>query len=151
MSNEEFKRNFAKVLERAGAKAEMVVRMGAMEILKRVIEKSPVGDPSQWKDPESAPPGYVGGRFKSNWQVQAGAINFDTSFPADKTGGSAMQRGQGIIYKFPMGATLYVTNSLPYSRKLEYDAWSKQATAGMVRITVVEYKQIIKQVATAIK
>lgn len=151
MSNAEFKRNFAKVLEKAGAKAEMVVRAAGMELLKRVIEKSPVGDPSMWKNPESAPEGYVGGRFKANWNVAIGSIDHGISAPPDKSGASAISRGTGIAMSFPMGAVVFITNSMPYSRRIEYDAWSKQASAGVVRITVIEYREIIKQVAAQIK
>lgn len=151
MSNAEFKRNFAKVLEKAGAKAEMVVRAAGMELLKRVIEKSPVGDPTMWKNPESAPEGYVGGRFKANWNVAIGSINHDISAPPDKSGSSSIGRGTGVVMSFPMGAVVFITNSMPYSRRIEYDAWSKQASAGVVRITVMEYREIIKQVAAQIK
>ena len=151
MSNAEFKRNFAKVLEKAGSKAEMLVRAASMELLKRVIEKSPVGDPTMWKNNESAPKGYVGGRFKANWNVAVGSIDHGTNAPADKSGDSAMSRGKGIAMSFPMGAVVFITNSMPYSRKIEYDAWSKQASAGVVRITVMEYREIIKQVAAQIR
>ncbi|MFZ3286545.1 MAG: hypothetical protein WA191_06810 [Telluria sp.] len=150
MSNAQFRRDFAKVLQRAGANAENVVRAGGLEILKRLIEKSPVGDPSMWQNPDMAPEGYVGGRFKNNWNVQVSDINYDTSAPVDSTGGSAMQRGQGTLTTFPMGATIFITNSMPYSRRLEFDAWSDQASAGMVRVTAIEYQNIIKQVAAAI-
>lgn len=149
MSNAEFKRNFAKVLERAGAKSEAVVRAAAMELLKRVVERSPVGDSSMWKGP--APKGYVGGRFKANWQVAVGSINYGTGAAPDTSGASAMTRGAGTINGFPMGAQVFLTNSLPYARRIEYNAWSHQASAGVVRLTVLEYQQIIKKVAEQIK
>nr|WP_315467151.1 hypothetical protein [uncultured Undibacterium sp.] len=151
MSNAEFKRNFAKVLEKAGAKAEMVVRAAGMELLKRVIEKSPVGDPSMWKNPESAPKGYVGGRFKANWNVAIGSVDHAIDAPPDESGASSIGRGSRVVMSFPLGAVVFITNSMPYSKRIEYDAWSKQATAGVVRITVLEYKEIIKQVAAQIK
>jgi hypothetical protein len=38
------------------------------------------------------------------------------------------------------GEIIYLTNSLPYARRLEY-GWSKQAPAGMVRITVANFER----------
>ncbi len=40
------------------------------------------------------------------------------------------------------GDVIYLANSLPYIRRLEY-GWSKQAPAGMVRGTVGEFQQAI--------
>ncbi len=149
MSNAEFKRNFAKVLERAGAKADAVVRAAGMELLKRAIERSPVGDPSMWKGP--APKGYVGGRFKANWQVGIGNIDYSNNAMPDQSGASSLSRGTGAIAGFPMGARVFLTNSVPYAHRIEYNAWSKQASAGVVRLTVLEYQQIIRKVADQIK
>lgn len=149
MSNTEFKRNFAKVLEKAGAKADAVVRAAGLEMLKRVIDRSPVGDPSMWKAP--APKGYVGGRFKANWQVGIGNIDYSNSAVPDKSGSSAMTRGTSSITGFSMGARVFLTNSVPYAHRIEYNAWSNQASAGVVRLTVLEYQQIIKKVADQIK
>ena len=83
MSNAQFKRDFAKLMKKAGDNMEALVRASAMELLKRVILKSPVGDPSMWKDPSRVPPGYVGGRFKANWQVSVGVIDFNATAGPD--------------------------------------------------------------------
>jgi hypothetical protein len=35
----------------------------------RLQEMSPVGNPSLWEKPQSAPAGYVGGTFRNSWQI----------------------------------------------------------------------------------
>jgi len=151
MSNAQFKRDFAKLMKKAGDNMEALVRASAMELLKRVILKSPVGDPSMWKDPTRVPPGYVGGRFKANWQVSVGVIDFNAAAAPDMTGMSSLKRGAGAIGSFPLGTQVFITNSLPYSRRIEYNAWSKQAQAGVVRITAMEFKNIVRQLAKNLK
>ena len=44
------------------------------------------------------------------------------------------------------GATIYLVNNLPYAVRLEY-GWSKQAPAGMVRITAAEFQSIVDDAA----
>jgi hypothetical protein len=34
-------------------------------------------------------------------------------------------------------------NALPYGPRLEYEGWSSQAPAGMVRISVVEFQTFV--------
>jgi hypothetical protein len=151
MKNDTFKADFAKVLKSAGDKAEALVRHGAMLSLKKIIDKSPVGDPSMWADPDSAPKGYSGGRMKANWNTSIGNVNFSNTAPPDKTGAGALAKGAEVIATFKMGDIIYLTNSMPYAKRIEYDAWSNQAKAGVVRVTALEYQSIIKKQAAITK
>ena len=150
VNNDEFRRNFAKLIARAGRKLDYIPRWSALEIQRRLVMKSPVGDPSMWANPDSKPPGYVGGRFKANWRVHIGSINFDNTATPDPSGGRALTEGQGVVARLEVGPTIYITNSVPYSRRIEYDSWSKQASAGVVRTTVAEFKQIVTEAARQI-
>jgi hypothetical protein len=50
------------------------------------------------------------------------------------------------------GQTIYITNSLPYAYRLEYEGWSKVKTpAGMVRVTLAELNSITNKVAFEVK
>lgn len=133
MSNAEFRKNFAAALAQAGEHAQTVVRQTAVSLAASMIQKSPVDT----------------GRFKGNWQIGLNGINHDTGAAPDATGGAALARIQLGLSGFQPGQHIFITNSLPYSRKLEYDAWSKQAPAGMVRITVAEYAQKFAAAAAA--
>ncbi|MCK5132697.1 MAG: HK97 gp10 family phage protein [Candidatus Sabulitectum sp.] len=50
-----------------------------------------------------------------------------------------------VINRLKLGDTFFLTNKLPYIRRLEY-GWSQQAPAGMVRITVAEFQGIVKSI-----
>lgn len=153
MSNpQRFAIDFAKLLKAAGDKAELVVKKSAFEVMNAVEEKSPVGDPSLWA--ESSPPaptGYTGGRFKANWNLSIGSIDASTTEDTDKTGEATLSRAQGKIEGYKMGDKVFITNSLPYAQRLEYEGWSSQAPAGMVRITAMEFEQYVREQAAKLK
>ena len=117
------------------------VRGVVLELGTRIVQRSPVDT----------------GKFRGNWQLTVGGPDIRTNEPFDKQAlGSAPSAGtfdrwKGEIGAATIGSTFYITNSLPYARKLEYEGWSSQAPAGMVRVTVVEYGQIIQQVINKVK
>lgn len=122
MSNEQFRRDFARLLQKAGEKADLVVRKTALDLQSSMIEMSPVDT----------------GRFKGNWQCGVGSVNTATDAPEDTSGAAAIGRTQTVLEGWKPGQTITLSNSLPYARRLEY-GWSKQAPGGMVRLTVANF------------
>jgi len=155
--------DFAKMLKAAGDKAELVVKKSAFEVMNAVEEKSPVGDPTLWKDLSEyqdgwfkdvlafSRQGYTGGRFRANWNLSIGSIDASTTEDIDKTGEATLARAQGKIEGYQMGDKVFITNSLPYAQRLEYEGWSSQAPAGMVRITAMEFEQYVREQAAKLK
>lgn len=129
-----FKQDFAKMLERAAGREDQLVRASALGLGAAIVEKSPV----------------LSGRFRGNWQYGAGQINFATDAPEDKTGASSIGKIATGLQGWKRGETIFVTNSLPYAKRLEYDAWSQKAPAGMVRISVMEFKANVKKQAASL-
>ena len=146
---QQFSADFARILARAGNKAEKVMKKSAMSVLKAIEDKSPVGDPRTWASP--APAGYTGGQFRANWNLSVGSIDFETVEDTDPTGQAAINRAQGKIESYRMGDNIYISNSLPYAYRLEYEGWSGQAPQGMVRVTVLEFEQYVRQQAALIQ
>jgi hypothetical protein len=134
--------------EKTSAKANAVVRKIVIDVGTSLVLKSPVGDADFWKNPP--PPGYVGGRFRANWQYGFGAANLTTSEKIDPEGTSTIQTIVGKVGSDPAGDVHYITNSLPYSDRLE-NGWSRQAPQGMVGLTVLEYKPIVEAAARAVQ
>ena len=109
----------------------------ALEVFRRVILKSPVGNPSLWANPDSAPPGYVGGRFRANWQINS-SLNSSVVDQPDPNGGSTIAAGVSNIARVtqPYG-TIWVFNNVPYAQRIE-QGWSGQAPGGVVGVTLAE-------------
>lgn len=132
--NAKFRRDFAAVLRKAGEKADTVVRSSALAMGTSLVQKSPVDT----------------GRFKGNWMYGAGVPNVRTDGAADRSGGSSITRIQTGLSAWKAGQTIYLANSLPYAKRLEY-GWSQQAPSGMVRLTVMEWRQKVAKAAEAVR
>jgi len=141
-----FALDIGKFIAKAGGNVEQVVQKVGADILRSVVEKSPVGDPKFWKS--KPPAGYVGGRLRANWNVSFGTPNVSTTTATDKSGDVTNARGVAVLTGWKGEAEIYVMNSLPYVRPVEYGHSKLQAPAGMVRITVTEFQTFIHQ-ATA--
>ncbi|WP_223644364.1 HK97 gp10 family phage protein [Corallococcus sp. EGB] len=118
---------FAKATE---AKANEVVRKTALGILANVVTASPVDT----------------GRFRGNWQLGIAERPSGTVEAEDKDGSGTVSREGPKLERVKLGDTLYVTNNLPYGRRLEF-GWSDQAPKGMVRVTLANVNEILEEAA----
>lgn len=141
-----FKVDLEQFARKTSNKADAVVRKIVLDVGTALVMKSPVGDASYWKEP--SPPGYVGGRFRANWQygdeIPHSALN-----DIDPNGYSTIGRiteGVGIN---AAGKLHFLVNRLPYGPRLE-DGWSRQAPQGMVHLTVLEFQNICAMAAREI-
>lgn len=98
------------------------------------------------------PEGYVGGRFRANWQLSEHARVpgelYQESPPASSypDPGQILAAADANITLNPAGKKFYWQNNLPYAQALE-DGWSTQAPAGMVGLTVSEFQSIVNGAA----
>lgn len=128
-------------IEKAKGNSEQVVRKVGIDMLARIIDRSPVGNPDLWKSPP--PPGYVGGRFRGNWQVTFDAQATAETGRIDAGGGETNRAGQAVLAAYRAGVnSIWLTNTVPYAVPLEY-GHSSQAPAGMVRVTAAEFQQFV--------
>lgn len=132
-------------IEKAKGNSELVVRKVGTDMLARVINRSPVGNPDLWESPP--PPGYVGGRFRGNWQVTFGAQATGETGRVDPNGASTLQAGQAVLAAYQGSVnSIWLTNTVPYAYRLEM-GWSNQAPQGMARITAAEFQQFVNRAA----
>lgn len=113
-----------RLAEKTGLKLDTVARKVTLDLFTSVVQKSPVDT----------------GRFKANWNVGTTPnLSFTASTNASR-GLSEAQKAIGIA----SGGVVYLSNGLPYARRLEY-GWSGQAPAGMVRLSVREFRQFVER------
>lgn len=138
-----------------GLELETVARKATFELFKAVALRSPVDS----------------GRFRANWNVSINAPNESTNGATDggtgrvtkKTfdaasdffGGPTPVRGRALAetrkaLTLPVGGVTYMTNGLPYAQRLEFDGWSDQAPAGMVRISAQEFGQYVRKAVASV-
>jgi hypothetical protein len=126
----------SQIVARATGHVNDKIRAATSEVFSNIIQMTPVGNPSQWKNPASAPAGYVGGRARGNWQCTIGA----PFVGEDRT--STVEKIQSTIPRHA-GSVVYLTNNVPYIGRLEYDAHSRQAPNGMVRVSVALFEGVL--------
>jgi hypothetical protein len=123
----------SQIVARANGHVDNKIRAATSEVFKNIIMMTPVGNPSQWKNPASAPEGYVGGNARGNWHCTIGSpfVGEDRTSTVEKIQSTIPRRA---------GSVVYLTNNVPYIGALEYDFHSRQAPAGMVRVSVALFE-----------
>lgn len=94
--------------------------------------------------------GYVGGRFRANWQYGEGSPPsgelFDTTDSSFRGGNETLAAVVDKVNVNPVGKVHYISNNLPYAQRLE-DGWSKQCPpSGMVGLTMVELVSEVERI-----
>ncbi|MFW3895288.1 HK97 gp10 family phage protein [Pseudomonas bharatica] len=84
------------------------------------------------------------GRFRGNWQFTVDAPANASLDNLDPNGHETIAKLVGDVQRLSYGQTAYLVNNLIYSIPLEY-GHSGQAPAGMVRITLAGFQQMVEQ------
>lgn len=121
--------SFADRVKAWGAKAEKRIdiahRAAALEVLTRVVMRTPVKD----------------GQARGSWQVTLDGPLTGAIERLDKSGAASTAAGSVVIDAAQPGQTIYVTSALPYIRRLE-QGHSKQGSH-MVATTAAEWDDIV--------
>lgn len=138
-------RDFA---EKTQQQADDFVGLVTVKIAQRLDERSPVGDATYWKSPP--PKGYVGGRFRGNWQLGVGTIPVGETGRVDPVGSATVGAITAEIPAEAAGKVFYLANNVPYAERIE-QGWSRQAPTGLVALTAMEFQSIVDQAAGAVQ
>lgn len=143
-----FDLDLKKFVEKAGARADEAVGQIVLGIHTRLDARSPVGDAKYWQSPP--PKGYVGGRFRANWQLGIGGIPGGQIATPDPSGSTVRARIAQAIPEEAAGNVYYITNNVPYALRIE-NGWSRQAPNGVVGLTMVEVQSIVDEAVSVAK
>jgi hypothetical protein len=121
-----FALDVSKWVEKAKDRGDLVLRKVALDVGQSVVQMSPVKT----------------GRFRANWYPGIGYAQTITTAETDTTGGKSIARITGLQQSMFAGQVVFISNSLPYSVRLENGS-SKQAPNGMVRVTVERFQGIV--------
>lgn len=106
-------------VDKASKTADAEVRKICLDLVTGIVLKTPVDT----------------GRARANWFTSIGSPSVSVTASTDPSGSSSISSALGAISK-ATGNVLWITNNLPYIYRLEFEGWSKQAPAGMVRVTI---------------
>ena len=135
-----FELDLKKFAEKAAARADEAVEGIIVGLHVKIDARSPVGDAKYWKSPP--PKGYVGGRFRANWQLGVGSMPGGTIATPDPDGGSVRARIQAGIPSDASGKVYFLANNVPYAQRIEH-GWSTQAPQGVVGLSMMEVQDVV--------
>ncbi|MDP2322569.1 MAG: HK97 gp10 family phage protein [Gammaproteobacteria bacterium] len=122
-----------KFARKSDENAAIVHKKVAIDLFSRVIARTPVDT----------------GRLRGNWQAGVREYAAGELDRLDPSGGETTALMVTAVSSAEPHAALTLTNNLPYARRIEYDNWSQQAPAGMVRVSVAEFQGIVKEITGA--
>jgi hypothetical protein len=100
---------------------------------------------------QRAKAGVPSGRARGNWNLSIGAPDGSYDWERKDPSGTAqtmLHQRQALAIK--PGDRVFICNGLPYIRRLEY-GYSRQAPAGMVRVTAEELKPLVAELAAEVR
>lgn len=115
-----FEQDIAKFRQKTTYRGGQAVRKVALELHKRVVEKTP----------------HDTGRAKANNQLALNLKPTDIIEETDKTGRLTMAKAQAEVAKYIPGDTIWIANNVEYIIPLEFEGHSKQAPNGMFRVSI---------------
>ena len=139
-----FALDIQKFAKKCVTRSDLVVRKVVLDIGRSLVEKTPVGNPDLWQNPDNKPEGYIGGHARANWSHSIGAQVIQEFDVVDATGNASNERIASSLPINAGGQVHYIQNSLPYMQALE-DGHSTQAPAGIVAVTEVEFQDYVQK------
>lgn len=130
-----FSSDLRKIANKARGNIDQVARKVAGEAFSSIIMMTPVHE----------------GRARGNWSAGVGEYSTTPDEKKiDKSGAATIAAAQAVANSAGAGKIIYLTNSLPYIRPLEFGS-SKKAPAGMVRVTAERFETFVSDAARAVK
>lgn len=115
----DFSRKLNRIIEQRKATMFNAFRAALFRTGQQVITMSPV----------------MSGRFKGNWLYSYDDPDTSTSNMVDLSGQERIGALNKTLSEIESHTVFYMTNSLPYAFRLEYEGWSKNVPDGMVRVS----------------
>ena len=134
--------------EKTKGKADAAVGNIVARVSAELDSRSPVGDASYWKNP--APKGYIGGRFRGNWQIGVDVRPAGETGRIDPDGSATQNTILAAIPEKASGKVYYLVNDVPYAQAIE-EGHSRQAPQGLVGLTAIMFTGIVNEAVAALQ
>lgn len=120
---------------------DVTIRTVLFSFGERLVNRSPFGDPDLWES--KAPPGYVGGFFRSQWQHGLNSPPTDEIPEIDPDGEITINNLRTSIFDSQVSGIHWIVNMAPYAQVLE-DGHSTLAPTGIVKISILEFDGLLE-------
>jgi hypothetical protein len=112
--------------------ADKVIKKAALELFSKVIMDTPVDT----------------GRLRANWNVSIGSADESIDDNASdksrsKSGSSTCKKAEEKLKADKTYMPIFLTNNMPYVKKIEYGGSPNKAPQGMVRLNMALYNMFL--------
>jgi len=114
----EFAKRMRKIAANLEGNSEELIKAVALAVDTNVVMATPVDT----------------GRARGNWQASIGSPKRSKLEP--RSAAATIGEAKGVIEGYKDGDTIYLSNNLPYIRRLN-DGWSAQAPKSFVQIAIL--------------
>ena len=121
--------SMASIVSRVNRRIDTQIRKSTIALFGNIIKMTPVDT----------------GRARGNWQCSIGSPITSETDMIDKDGSFVTSL---VAKRVKSGNVVWLSNNVPYISKLEY-GWSKQAPAGMVRVSIARFGAFFAEAASA--
>lgn len=151
-----FADDISKFTVKVKANTDTVAINTVMRMFDSLLMRSPVGNANLWKANEGEmqkskskrslkkPAGYVGGHYRTNWQIGVDSRPTDEIEGVVKNKSAIRAREESKVPKQAAGHTYYLSNNVPYVWPIE-DGHSGQAPQGVAGLTVIQFGGIVAE------
>lgn len=146
-----FGKDMSMALDRIDGKIRKGISGAFHNLCTKIVDDTPVGDITRWtslntsEGRKSPPKDYVPGTLVNSWYSGIGAeipVNLTVREP-NTSGVTSLGQISEVADKAP-GNIAWFANPAPYANRIEYAGHSTQAPAGMVRINVRIFKDLLR-------
>lgn len=122
-----------------------VLNSTVSDLYKKIVERTPVGNPSLWNWP--APRDYNPGTLKESWNISFNNVQRNVAGQFAST--AQILGNNGLSFKLGDKGqqVVVISNPQPYAQRVE-TGWSTQAPQGMMRVSIAEYTSMLNQNAS---
>lgn len=119
-----------KAVKTLQTKIEKTIGETAAQLAENIIDRTPV----------------LTGALSANWNTTLG--NPDYNFDKEVTSNShALAQTRLVEQQYRINDTIYITNGADYSELIEYGNYSNKAPQGMVRVSLLNFQNILDKKA----
>lgn len=131
---------WARIANRNKERLRLIAQEAYVETSSKVITRSPVDT----------------GLFRNNWfaglnEPEVRTTKYKSKKGFGEKGGARFTEFLQLSTAFDLGDKLFLTNSLPYARRLEFGHSQRMAPLGMVRIAAAEWPRTVEKIARKIR
>lgn len=124
-----FSDDIIKFSKKTNESVEQVMRASAISMFSTIVQRTPVDT----------------GRARANWLYTQDTPSSSTVESGPDKREADTGSSSKIAQEIKPGSKHIITNNLPYIEKLESGDGSSQAPRGMVKVSVTEFKAMIKE------